>query len=115
MRCKSCTSENQRKFTSEIAVHFSGLKNLDKPTVFVFPMLLVCIDCGFTEFSIPEAELGLLGKRPTTCRTTRYPLVERDVELSDFLVGSPFRSGEIETFECAADEPLTLKNGFYRH
>ena len=36
MRCKSCTSENQRRFTSEIAVHFSGLKNLDGPRSFYF-------------------------------------------------------------------------------
>lgn len=30
------------------------------------------------------------------------------VELSDFALGLPFSSGEIETIECAADEPLTL-------
>jgi hypothetical protein len=47
---------------------FPGQKNLDKPTVFVFPKLLVCMDCGFAAFSIPEAELRLLGKRPTACR-----------------------------------------------
>lgn len=81
MTCRSCTSENQRKFTSEIAVHFSGLKNLDKPTVFVFPQLLVCVDCGFTEFSIPETELRLLEKRPAACRTVDYPTAAGSVEL----------------------------------
>ena len=115
MRCKSCTSENQRSFTSETAVHFSGLNNLDKPAVFVFPKLLVCMDCGFTEFSMPETELRLLGKRPAACGTMRYRKAERTVELSDFVARSLFSSGEIETFECAAYEPLTLKNGFYRH
>ena len=72
MRCKSCTSENQRKFTSEIAVHFSGLKNLDKPTVFVFPMLLVCIDCGFTEFAIAKADLELLTRDESSSDTSSW-------------------------------------------
>jgi hypothetical protein len=115
MRCRSCTSENQRSFTSEIAVHFSGLKNLEKPTVFVFPKLLVCMDCGFTEFAIPDTKLRLLGKHPTLHETTRSASVERSVDLAPFAVGLPLTSGEIETIECAADEPLALKNGFYRH
>lgn len=65
MTCRSCTSDNREKFDSEIVVHFCGLKNLDKPPVFVFPKLLVCMDCGFTEFAIPETELLLLGKDVT--------------------------------------------------
>jgi hypothetical protein len=114
MSCKSCTSENQERFTSEIAVHFSGLKNLDKPPVFVFPKLLVCLDCGFTEFAMPETELGLLGKDTTARGSTTFPTQEWSFELSEFAAGMPFSSGEIETRECAADEPLTQKNGFYR-
>ena len=57
MSCKSCQSEHQRTLNGELAIHFSGLKGLDKPTVVVFPELLVCLDCGFTEFSIHETEL----------------------------------------------------------
>ena len=44
----------------EIAFHFLGRKSLDKPLVLVFPQLSVCLDCGFTEFSIPETELCVL-------------------------------------------------------
>jgi hypothetical protein len=76
MSCKSCTSDNQQKFDSEIAVHFSGLKNLDKPTVFVFPTLLVCMDCGFTEFAISETELLLPGKDGTVRPIERSFLTE---------------------------------------
>ncbi len=57
MSCRSCGSSKQSQFGSEINIHFSSL---DKPTVMVFPMLVVCLDCGFTEFSIPEAEARLL-------------------------------------------------------
>ena len=45
-----------------MGIHFLGLKNIDKPAVLVFPELVVCLDCGATEFAIPEAELRLLTK-----------------------------------------------------
>ena len=57
MSCKSCQSENQRNLNGEIAIHFPGLSGLDKPIVWVFPKLLVCLDCGFTEFKVPKNEL----------------------------------------------------------
>jgi hypothetical protein len=60
MSCRSCSSTNQTQFGSEIIIHFSGLKSLDKPTTWTFPRLLACLDCGFTEFVIPEAELDRL-------------------------------------------------------
>jgi hypothetical protein len=63
MSCRSCGSNNQTLFGSETIIHFSGLKNVDKPTVMVFPKIMVCLDCGLTEFTIPEAELRLLGER----------------------------------------------------
>jgi hypothetical protein len=60
MSCKSCQSRNRRNLNGEIGIHFPGLNGLDKPIVWVFPKLLVCLDCGFTEFAIPEAELRQL-------------------------------------------------------
>jgi hypothetical protein len=51
--CKSCGSDEQRKFTAEIAIHFPGLSGLEKPIVWVFPKLLVCLNCGTAEFSVP--------------------------------------------------------------
>jgi hypothetical protein len=36
MSCPFCGSGNQAKFTAELLIHFSGLKNLDKPAVSVF-------------------------------------------------------------------------------
>jgi hypothetical protein len=60
MPCKSCQSERQCNFDGELAVHFRGLKGLDKPIVWVFPTIVVCLDCGSTEFAIPETELRVL-------------------------------------------------------
>jgi hypothetical protein len=60
MSCKSCQSAKERQFNGEIAIHFPGLKGLDKPIVWVFPKLKVCLECGLTEFEIPEGGLRAL-------------------------------------------------------
>ncbi len=62
MSCRSCQSHGQRNFPSEICIHFPGLKGLDKPLVWAFPKLVVCLDCGFTEFRLEENELRLLAE-----------------------------------------------------
>ena len=60
MACEKCDLGNQSAFNGELAIHFPGFKGLDKPIVWVYPKLLVCLDCGFTEFAIPETELRVL-------------------------------------------------------
>jgi hypothetical protein len=57
MSCPLCGSGNQAELTAEMVIHFSGLKNLDKPGVWVFPKLLVCLDCGYSHFTVPERKL----------------------------------------------------------
>jgi len=64
-RCNSCDSESMDRFRGEIGIHFPGLKNIDMPTVFVFPELLVCLACGHAQFTVPDDELRLLTKRNT--------------------------------------------------
>jgi hypothetical protein len=61
MACRLCSSENQTEFGAEINIHFPGRKGLDKPPVLASPMLVVCLDCGFAEFTVAETELHLLG------------------------------------------------------
>jgi hypothetical protein len=63
MLCQRCHSANTREYTAEINIHFPGLKGLDIPTVWVFPRLSVCLNCGFTQFAIPDAELKQLADR----------------------------------------------------
>ena len=57
MSCKSCGSEALSSLDSEINIHFPGYSSLSKPTVWAFPTLLVCLDCGFSEFHLTETEL----------------------------------------------------------
>jgi hypothetical protein len=58
--CALCGSANQRKFTGELAIHFSGLKGINKPIVWVCPELSICQHCGRANFDVPEAELRIL-------------------------------------------------------
>ena len=62
MACKVCHSEYQRNFNAEIGIHFPGLEGLDKPITWVFPKLVVCFNCGSTEFAIPDKELQQLSE-----------------------------------------------------
>jgi hypothetical protein len=65
MYCAICESSNQAEFTTEMVIHFSGLKNIDQPGVVVFPKVLVCLDCGSSRFTIPGIDLALLAARNT--------------------------------------------------
>ena len=60
MTCKRCHSEKQSVYNGEVAIHFRGLEGLEKPIVWNFPKLLVCLHCGFTEFTVPKRELQVL-------------------------------------------------------
>lgn len=62
--CKSCGSKNQEEVRTETAIH---LPDLNKPLVFIFPTLLICLNCGkpeiAAEFTVPRDELLLLARR----------------------------------------------------
>jgi hypothetical protein len=62
MACKGCHSDRQSGFNGEIAIHFRGLEGLDQPIVMVFQETVVCLHCGFTEFTVPEKELQVLSQ-----------------------------------------------------
>jgi hypothetical protein len=60
MSCQLCGSGNEAELAAEMIIHFSGLKNLDKAGVWVFPRLLVCLNCGCSHFTVPESELATI-------------------------------------------------------
>jgi hypothetical protein len=45
-----------------MGIRSRGLNGLNKPIVFVFPQLVVCMGCGAAEFIIPDADLRELAK-----------------------------------------------------
>ena len=65
VHCSSCGSKNLSRFESEIALHFPGLENITKPDVWVFPVLVVCFDCGIVRFTIADPELRQLAEGST--------------------------------------------------
>jgi len=60
MGCKRCDSESQGSFNGEVAINFPGLEGLDKPIVWMFPKLAVCLQCGFAEFAVPDEPFATL-------------------------------------------------------
>jgi hypothetical protein len=82
MTCLSCGSVKQAELTAEMIIHFSGLKNLDKPGVWVFPKLLVCLDCGFSQFTVPERELASVAKGTLAYESSTVAKSNGDVGLS---------------------------------
>ena len=60
MNCRRCSLENLKDFNAEVAIHFPGWEGLEKPIVWAFPKLLVCLDCRFVEFRLPGPRLAEL-------------------------------------------------------
>ena len=63
MPCKNCGSEQLTEYGSEINVQFPAYSDLGKQAVLLFPNLLVCLKCGFTEFTLSQSDLPLLSRR----------------------------------------------------
>jgi hypothetical protein len=70
MSCPACRLDNQMEFSAEMLVHLGDIKSLDNSGVILFPKVLVCLNCGFSEFTVPEAELALLAATPLSGRLT---------------------------------------------
>jgi hypothetical protein len=60
MSCKLCGSDDQSRLSAETAVHVG---DTNTPHVFLFPVFLTCLNCGFTEFVVPETDRLLLIER----------------------------------------------------
>jgi hypothetical protein len=73
--CGHCSSGRQKEFPAEVAIHFGGLDGLDKPLVWVFPKLRVCLNCGATTLTVPERELRVLVNESPVDGTLIWPKV----------------------------------------
>src|ERR1700758_5796742 len=70
MSCQLCRSSNEAELTAEMVIHFSGLNNLDKPGVWLFPKFLVCLDCGCSRFTVPKGKLASIAHSWKQARLT---------------------------------------------
>jgi hypothetical protein len=59
MACSHCSSSNQMEFPAELGIHPPNLADAEV-AVFVFPRLLICLDCGSSSFMTPMFELKRL-------------------------------------------------------
>jgi hypothetical protein len=83
MTCLSCGSTKHAELTAEMLIHSPGLKNIDKPGVWLFPKLLICLNCGSSQFTVPEAEWASVAKN----------LADRSSKLEGRAGDAPFDSG----------------------
>ncbi|HWO30233.1 MAG TPA: hypothetical protein VNO32_15680 [Candidatus Acidoferrum sp.] len=60
MPCKKCASNNERSFKSEMTLAFREHENVDRTPLYVSQDILVCLDCGHIELTLPTAKLEQL-------------------------------------------------------
>jgi len=57
MPCQKCGASSQRSFKSEMSIAFRGHENVNRAPVYICQDILVCLDCGYIELSLPPAKL----------------------------------------------------------
>lgn len=58
MACTGCLSSNQVEMHTEINIHYSSLAYPGNPGIFVFPTVMICLDCGVSQFTLKEEDLA---------------------------------------------------------
>jgi hypothetical protein len=59
-RYTPCESENRKTFMAEMIIRFPGIEGLNKPIVWLYPSISVCLECGRAQFVVPEKESEVL-------------------------------------------------------
>jgi hypothetical protein len=57
----------------EMIIHLSGMQNIDNPGVLAVLMVSVCLDCGFSTFTVPETGLLILQDANAKARVDNQP------------------------------------------
>jgi hypothetical protein len=58
MVCPKCQSESLSLIPAEVRLYRNKLRTMSHPPMSPSPDILVCLDCGWSEFSIPSAWLS---------------------------------------------------------
>jgi hypothetical protein len=59
MACRNCGGQEQG-FPAEVVAGFPGIERLEVPRVHISTKILVCMDCGYTELTVPRNRLEQL-------------------------------------------------------
>ena len=70
MGCRFCNSPDLRVFTAEMNIHFPAPEGIDKPTVWVFPPVTICLHCGCAEFAVHDEALKQLRDNSTESKAS---------------------------------------------
>jgi hypothetical protein len=66
MACKICGSTSLQTLKGELSASFPDLKRANFPPIYVCQEVMVCLDCGFTQLTIPAPDLERLKKGTAT-------------------------------------------------
>lgn len=69
--CANCGSAKLQTFSSEANIHLPGPANPAQASVFVFPKLIICLDCGQIMSKLSENELRMLRQGAATAENSR--------------------------------------------
>ena len=68
--CSNCGSAKLQTFNAEANIHFPGLRNVARSSVFAFPKLVICLDCGQITSRLSENELQMLRQGPIPAKNS---------------------------------------------
>jgi len=63
--CSLCESPDYRVFTAEMNIHFPGRENFETSTLWAFPTVTICVNCGCAEFALHGEPLQKLREGST--------------------------------------------------
>jgi hypothetical protein len=107
MSCQLCGSGNETELAAEMIIHFSGLRNLDKPGVWVFSKLLVCLDCGCSHFT--RRGIWCLSRTLWKANLLRWSRVPDEVMLSSGVAYVVSRQDAFQFVSLSPDPQTQLR------
>jgi len=55
--CNACASPELIELSSELCLHFPGLRGLKKKPIYAYPKLTICLKCGSIQSTFSAEEL----------------------------------------------------------
>jgi len=81
MNCPKCQSSSVSVIAAEIRLYRNCIRTLSHPPMTPAPDVVVCLDCGWSEFSIPSSWLSAGWLRPMRPQpvVNKQPIVSSNV------------------------------------